>query len=81
MTIVVKSKDEDTISLPADLLTRLRLREGDEIKAVLEGHTLRLSKLEDFLSLRGALADDAGFDEALDILDQTWRSWPTPTSV
>jgi hypothetical protein len=81
MTIVVKSSDEDTISLPDKLLTRLRLQEGDEVKAVLEGGTLRLSKLEDFLSLRGVLADDVGFDKALDILDQAWRSWPTPASA
>lgn len=82
MTIVVKSKDEQTISLPASLLKRLRLREGDEIKAILDGQTLRLSKLDDFLSLQGALASDSGFDEAMALVDEAWRSWtPPPTSV
>jgi antitoxin component of MazEF toxin-antitoxin module len=81
MTIVVKSKDEKTISLPASLLKRLRLREGDEIKAILDGQTLRLSKLEDFLSLRGALAEDAEFDAAMEMVDKAWQSWTLPTSV
>jgi len=82
MTIVVKSKDEQTISLPASLLKRLRLREGDEIKAILDGQTLRLSKLDDFLSLQGALAGDSGFDEAMALVDEAWQSWtPPPTSV
>ena len=81
MTIVVKSKDEQTISLPASLLKGLRLREGDEIKAILDGQTLRLSKLEDFLSLRGALADDTEFDAAMEIVDKAWQAWTLPTSV
>ncbi len=81
MTIVVKSEDEDTISLPGKLLNKLRLREGDEVKAVLDGQTLRVSRLDDFLSLRGVLADDASFDEALDTLDQAWRSWPISLSA
>jgi len=81
MTIVVKSKDEQTISLPASLLKRLRLREGDEIKAVLDGQTLRLSKLEDFLSLRGTLAEDTSFDEAIEIVDKAWQAWTLPTSA
>ena len=81
MTIVVKSKDEQTISLPASLLKRLRLKEGDEIKAILDGQTLRLSKLEGFLSLRGALAEDTDFDEAMEIIDKAWQAWKLPTSA
>ncbi len=81
MTIVVKSKDEQTISLPASLLKRLRLREGDEIKAILDGQTLRLSKLEDFLSLRGVLAEDKEFDDAMEIVDKAWEAWTLPNSA
>lgn len=81
MTIVIKSSDEQTISLPASLLKRLRLQEGDEIKAILEGQTLRLSKLADFLSLSGALANDDGFDEAMEIVDKAWQTWTQPTSA
>jgi antitoxin component of MazEF toxin-antitoxin module len=81
MMVVVKSSDEETISLPRSLLSKLHLKEGDEVKAVLEGQSLRLSKLEDFLSLRGALANDPAFDEAMDFLSQAWRSWPTLDSA
>jgi antitoxin component of MazEF toxin-antitoxin module len=81
MTIIVKSTDEDTISLPSSILKSLRLQEGDEVKAVLEGETLRLSKLEDFLDLRGVLADDTEFDLALETLDKNWRAWTISTSV
>lgn len=81
MTIVLKSKDEQTISLPASLLRRLRLQEGDEIKAVIEGQTLRVSRLEDFLALQGALADDSAFDEAMKLIDNVWQLWTPSTSA
>jgi hypothetical protein len=46
-------------------MNALKLREGDEVKAIVDGETLHLAHLDQFLSLRGALADDEGFDEAL----------------
>ncbi len=81
MTIVVKSSSENTISLPARLMTVLNLREGDAIKAVVEGQTLRLAQLSSFLSLRGALADDEAFDRAMDFMNQAWHSWTIPASA
>lgn len=81
MTIVIRSTDEDTIYLPSSILKSLRLQDGDEVKAVLEGDTLRLSKIEDFLGLRGVLASDTEFDLALDILDKNWQAWKLSTSA
>lgn len=81
MTIVIRSINEDTISLPSSILKSLRLQDGDEVKAVLEGDTLRLSKVEDFLGLRGVLADDTEFDSALELLDKNWQAWTLSNSV
>jgi antitoxin component of MazEF toxin-antitoxin module len=81
MTLVVKSSDENIISLPARLMTVLNLREGEAIKAIVEGETLRLARLSSFLSLRGVLADDDGFDRALEFIDRAWQSWTIPTSA
>jgi hypothetical protein len=75
MTIVVKSSDENTISLPERLLNELKLREGDEVKAIRDGATLRLARLDTFLALRGVLADDDAFDKAIQLLDESWQSW------
>ena len=52
MTIIARSTREDTIFLPERLFTLLKLREGDAVKAVIEGQTLRVARLEAFLSLR-----------------------------
>lgn len=81
MTVVLKSIDEETIALPSSLLERLQLTEGDEIKAVIEGQTLRLSRLDDFLALRGILTEDSAFDEAIEELNKAWQSWPLPNSA
>ena len=81
MTLVVKSSDENTISLPARLMAVLNLREGEAIKAIVEGETLRLARLSSFLGLRGVLANDDGFDRALDFIDRAWQSWTIPTSA
>ena len=81
MTIVVKSSDEDAISLPARLMAVLNLREGDEVKATVDGHTLRLARLDRFLSLRGAFADDTAFDRAMEYIDRAWQSWTLPISA
>ncbi len=81
MTLVILSNDENIISLPATILDKLRLQEGDQVAAVLEGQTLRLSKLDDFLRLRGILAEDLAFDEAMTILERSWESWNSPASA
>ncbi len=81
MVIVVKSSDEGTISLPVQLMEKLGLREGDEVKATLDGQTLRLTRLQNFLNLRGALADDEAFDRAMELIEQAWQSWTIPKSV
>ncbi|CUS04137.2 protein of unknown function [Candidatus Promineifilum breve] len=81
MTLVILSNNENTISLPADLLERLMLHEGDQVTAILEGQTLRLAKLDKFLGLRGALAEDSAFDEAVDLLERSWESWNLPASA
>ncbi len=81
MTLVVQSSSEDTISLPVRLMKLLNLREGDEIKTIIEGQTLRLAPLDQFLALRGTLSEDKAFDTALEFLDQTWHSWTIPNSV
>ena len=81
MTLVVKSSSEDIISLPAWLMKHLNLQEGDEIKTIIEGQTLRLASLDQFLALRGVLAEDKAFDAAIEFLDQAWQSWTIPNSV
>lgn len=78
MTIIVQSSDENAISLPAWLMDVLNLHEGDAVKAVVDGQTLRLTRLDMFLALRGALADDEAFDRAIDFIDQAWNSWTIP---
>ena len=58
MTIIVKSSNEDAITIPAALMSALNLREGDEVKAIVDGETLRFARLNKFLSLRGAPSGD-----------------------
>jgi antitoxin component of MazEF toxin-antitoxin module len=81
MTIIARSTREDTIFLPERLFTLLKLREGDAVKAVIEGQTLRVARLEAFLSLRGVLADDEAFDGAMEDLKQGWNAWTLPASA
>lgn len=75
MTLVVKSTDQSVIAIPADLLKQLNLQEGDEVKAVIDNGALRLKKINAFLRLRGALANNKEFEEAIEHLEQAWRSW------
>jgi len=81
MTLIVQSSSEDVISLPAWLMNVLNLHEGDEIKTIIEGQTLRITPLDQFLALRGALEDDQEFDTAIEYLNQAWQEWQTPNSV
>jgi antitoxin component of MazEF toxin-antitoxin module len=69
MTVIVKSTNEDVIALPFWLMKLLNLREGDKIKTVIEGQMVRLTPLDKFLSLRGALSDDKDFDAAIESLN------------
>ncbi len=81
MTMVVQSSSEDTISLPAWLMSLLNLQEGDEIKTIIEGQTVRLASLDQFLALRGVLDDDESFDTAIEFLDRAGRisTGPAPS--
>ena len=74
MTVIVRRATADAITLPRRLMHALKLREGDEVKAIVDGETLRLAHLDQFLSLRGALANDEGFDEALRTLQEARAS-------
>jgi antitoxin component of MazEF toxin-antitoxin module len=81
MTVIVRSATDDAITIPLRLMNALKLREGDEVKAIVDGETLRLAHLDQFLSLRGALAKDEGFDEALKASEQGWQTWTKTESV
>jgi len=81
MTTVIKSSDENTISIPIWLMKTLNLREGDQVKAVVNGETLRLAKIDRFLKLRGILADDEKFDQAMKHLEGAWQTWTTSLSA
>lgn len=59
-------------------MERLDLKEGEVVKTVIEGDSLRLTPVDRFLALRGALRDDEDFDAALEELDQVWRAWQLP---
>jgi len=81
MTKIITSSDEDKIAIPARLMALLHLREGDEVKAFVEGERLRLTRLDKFLSLRGTLAEDEDFDRAIEQLNQSWKEWESQTSA
>lgn len=81
MTIIARGSQDDKIFLPEKLLTLLRLREGDAVKAIVEGQTLRVARLEAFLNLRGVLANDEDFDQAIEELEQGWNDWTLPASA
>jgi hypothetical protein len=73
MTLIVQSSSEDVIALPAWLMDLLNLQDGDEIKTIIDGQTLRITPLEQFLALRGAFSDDPEFDAAIKYLNQGWQ--------
>ncbi|HIP70112.1 MAG TPA: hypothetical protein EYH05_01800 [Anaerolineae bacterium] len=53
----------------------LNLHDGDEVKTIVEGKTLRITPLEQFLALRGTLEDDQEFDAAMKFVDKAWQEW------
>jgi AbrB family looped-hinge helix DNA binding protein len=81
MTITVKMSKEDAIAIPAQMLAELNLKEGDQVKVVIEGDTLRLGRLDRFLQLRGVYADDENFDRAMELMDRAWQEWTTTPSA
>ncbi len=81
MTVVVVSSSENEIALPPEIMAALDLRAGDEVSAIVEGDAIRVARLDKFLELRGALAEDDTFDEAMQLLDQGWQAWTTATSA
>lgn len=81
MTLIVQSSSEDVISLPTWLMNTLNLHEGDEIKTIITGRTLRITPLDQFLALRGVLKNDQEFDGAIKFLNQAWQEWQPPNSV
>ncbi len=81
MTTIVQSRDEETIALPVWLMNLLEVQEGDEIKTVMSGNTLQLTPLEKFLELRGIWAEDSGFNEAIEFLEQAWQQWTSLESA
>ena len=81
MTTIMKSSEEDMIAIPSRLMQELKLSEGDEVKATVDGDSLRLARLDKFLSLRGTFADDEDFDQAMELIDQSCQEWKYPTSA
>jgi len=74
MTVVVKSSTDEVIALPPWIMRLLNLHEGNKIKPIIEGRMVRLTPLDQFLSLRGALREDRDFDAAIESLNQRWQS-------
>ncbi|HRW07416.1 MAG TPA: hypothetical protein P5121_20065 [Caldilineaceae bacterium] len=81
MTIVVTSSNDNTIAIPAWLMKALNLHDGTAVKATIDGQTLNLSPLAEFLALRGVFSDDDTFEQAIHSLDQQWESWSNEHSV
>ncbi|MEZ4708557.1 MAG: hypothetical protein R3A44_15215 [Caldilineaceae bacterium] len=81
MTLIVTSTADDTISIPAWLMKALNLTDGTAVKATVEGQTLSLSPIAQFLSLRGILQDDDTFEDAINSLDAQWQAWTTDLSA
>ena len=81
MTLIVKSINENIISLPYWLMKNLNLSDGEEVKTLIEGKTLRLASLNQFIALRGILSEDNEFDTAIETLNKEWDSWTIQDSV
>ena len=81
MTMIIKSTNENAIAIPQSLMKAMNLHDGDEVKAIIDGETLRLAGLNKFLSLRGALADDQDFAQAMESNDKAWQAWTTNESA
>ncbi len=78
MTITIKTSNEDSIAIPPELMAELNLHEGDQVKVIVEGETMRLARLDKFLSLRGVLTDDPDFDRAVETIEREWEACDYP---
>ncbi len=47
----------------------------------LREQAVKNGRLERFLALRGALADDTAFDRAIEFLERAWQAWTPPVSA
>ena len=81
MTIVTVRSDETHIALPPEIMAALNLHDGDQVTAVVDGDAIRVARPDKFLALRGSLADDQAFDNAMQALEQEWQSWPSAISA
>ena len=81
MTVTVSTSNEEMMTLPAWVMKRLNLRDGEKITPIIEGQSIRFDSLDQFLRLRGILRDDQEFDAALELLEQRWRTWTFPEFV
>lgn len=81
MTTVVKGNVDDVISIPADLMRQLGLRDGERVQATVENGVLRVKRIESFLALRGKFAGDDAFEKAIKEIDMSWQSWSTSASA
>ncbi len=81
MTLIVKSMDDNVISLPRWLMTHLNLVDGDSISPVVEGTALHLKPLQRFLALRGLLRYDDSYEKAIGELEASWQVWTFPESA
>ncbi len=68
MTVIVRSSNEEMMTLPTWMMKRLNLRDGEKITPIIEGQSVRFSAVEQFLSLRGILRDNTEFDTAIDLM-------------
>jgi antitoxin component of MazEF toxin-antitoxin module len=75
MTTIVKIADDDKIAIPRRLMELLHLSEGDRVNPVVDGGALRLEPVDNFLGLKGSLADDEAFDRAIEEIQSDWREW------
>ena len=75
MTLIMRTSDEDTISLPGWLMKKLNLADGDAMTPVVEGTSLHLKPLHQFLALRGVFQDDDDFENAITELEASWQQW------
>ncbi len=80
MNMIVKTSDDDVILIPNQLMKALNLQDGDQVAAVVEGKTLKLTPVEQFLALRGVFQNEEAFEQAIEELNKAWESWtPTPS--
>jgi len=71
MTITIRKPVDEEICPPDWLLDQLNLQDGSLVRATVEDETLHLEQIDNFLMLRGTLASDGAFDEAMRCLPQT----------